>query len=427
MLRLNETTDKSNLESKAFNAIEWVLDDTLFVVYNLNGQLELYDVAFNQIDLSYMTRYSIPFRSLSEYLNPNIYQPIEVKQGSSISTSHNRLVTIASSKSVLANSLWMCFNYSKGPVGLFRLTLPENFNVVSLTMHYIKNSQYMTSEDRVEEVAKLSASKEYDFPFVSKNLQKAVNLLKTLNWDEEGHVCLACLYKILNFLLSNRVVFSIKTELLAEESFATFYKPKKALLEDTVYQYRYQVSRFARKYFYLLLKNSSLNKAFLLAIDIGAKDLFNDLYYCALNKHESQLAEMCRKRYHEIQSEENHEKVRSELNRSVTTIDDNIKGTYTEFDKYSVSSSEPDSVVSDDNESYTSDLNGELDYLNKADLVQRQKLSKKNIKQSGESRIEQNKAAFAKVFGEEEIENFAQNLMLENYFVNQFNFDSNNN
>ena len=410
------------------------MNDLLFVVYNINGQLRLFDIAFNQIDLTYMTRYNIGFKSLTDHLNPNIHTYIDAKPNSTISTSLNRLVGIVSSKQLFTNSLWTCFHFSKGPFGLFRLALPENFNAILLATHFIKNAQVADKEPDLSSISVFkSANKEYDcdLPFVSKKIDKAVNLLKMLNWDKDGNTCLTIMYKILNFLLSYRVVFTIKTDILVEEVLATFYKPKRALLEKTIYEFRYQVSRCARRYFYTLLKNSSLNKAFLLAVDIGSKDLFNDLYYCALDKYEFQLAEMSRKRFHELQAEENQDKLRAELNRSATTIDDNLKGAYSEFDKYSLSSSEPDSIGSNDNQSYTSDVKNQVDFecLNEAEkfLVQQQKLNKKFFKKVIEKQplSDGNNARTVEpvAFGEEEIESFAKGLMIENYFINQFNYD----
>ena len=263
--------------------------------------------------------------------------------------STNRFVRLVCSRQIITDSLWSCFYYSKGPLGLFRLNLPENFNSISLITHYIKNVHSIEPNENRNALISSNSPHTTDSnnEFVSKHLTSAVNLLSALNWNEQAWLCLACLNRIMNFLLSNRYKFDLRIESLIEEALSTFYKPKRALNENIIYEYKHQVSRFARRYFYQLLRNNKLNKAFLLAIDIGAKDLFNDLYYCAVDRKETQLAEACRKKYHEIVDQENMEKLRIELNRSVTTIDDNIKANSSEFDKYSISSSEPESIDSD--------------------------------------------------------------------------------
>lgn len=407
-------------EANTFNGIDWLLEDVLFMVYNLNGQLLTFDVSLNKIGLTYMTKHSVPFHTLSECLNPNIYTPIKsTKTNGSIPTNLNRLVRVSSSNRIEANSLWSSFQFSKGPVGMFRLALPKNFNHISLVHLHLKNSQRPDCNNSI-----VKKKPPCDFPFVSSHLEKAVNVLKMLNWDEDGATCLAILYNILNFLLSDRVAFDIKLEVLVEETLGTFYKPRRELSEKTIYEFRHRVSRCARRYFYNLLRNSSLSKAFLLAVDIGGKDLFNDLYYCALDKNEKQLAEMCRKRYHEIEREENEAKLRDELNRSLTSIDDNIKAAYSEFDKYSVSSSERDSDDSD----IEIGINDQIDYeyMNESERasLSEKKLSVQSFGKSSYDRQVDRKADSIKLkdFTEEDIQAFSKRLLLDNYFINQYNF-----
>ena len=437
-----------------YNGIEWLLSDLLFAAYNLNGQIKVFDVGFSDLSLFYATRYPIEFKSTSEYLNSNIFVAL-TSQGtlststtansgltstSKTATTHaNRFVRLVSSRSIFTDSLFSCFHYSKGPFGLFRLTLPDNFNHISLVNHYLKSSQHFTTTDIALQQTSNSAqlnlknnsNRAEDNPVVCKHLQNSVSLLNTLDWNEESHACLSILNRVLNFILSERVAFNFRTELLLEEALGSFYKPKRALLEKTIYEYKHQVSRYARRFFYQLLKHGSLNKAFLLAVDIGAKDLFNDLYYCALDKCENQLAEVCRKKYQEVVDEETQSKLRNELNRSITTIDDNIKGNSTEFDKYSVSSSENNSAESDNDDSFDSEC--EYEYLSSDQRMQMEKdskfkLTKKNLKflmqqqTQNESDVQQSRVP--KMYSEEDIENFAHGVLKENFFVYQLSLDS---
>lgn len=62
-------------EPEAFTSIEWLLNDLIFCAFNENGRLVIFDVAFNRIDLAYMTRNFIKFNSISQYLTENVFVP----------------------------------------------------------------------------------------------------------------------------------------------------------------------------------------------------------------------------------------------------------------------------------------------------------------------------------------------------------------
>ncbi|XP_070336252.1 WD repeat-containing and planar cell polarity effector protein fritz homolog isoform X5 [Odocoileus virginianus] len=113
-----------------------------------------------------------------------------------------------------------------------------------------------------------------------------------------------------------------------EASLGTFYAPTRPLLDTTVLEYRDQISKYARRFFHHLLRYQRFEKAFLLAVDIGARDLFmevcntawyylqvktmlvlteklyhNDIHYLALDKGELALAEVARRRASDIDAE----------------------------------------------------------------------------------------------------------------------------
>ncbi|XP_048660183.1 WD repeat-containing and planar cell polarity effector protein fritz homolog isoform X4 [Marmota marmota marmota] len=88
-----------------------------------------------------------------------------------------------------------------------------------------------------------------------------------------------------------------------EASLGTFYAPTRPLLDTTILEYRDQISRYARRFFHHLLRYQRFEKAFLLAVDIGARDLFMDIHYLALDKGELALAEVARKKASDIDAE----------------------------------------------------------------------------------------------------------------------------
>ena len=70
-------------------------------------------------------------------------------------------------------------------------------------------------------------------------------------------------------------------------------------------EFRDHILRYARRFFHHLLRHRRLQKSFLLAIDIGAQDLFLDVHHMALHYKEFGLAaEAARKVDECIESEE---------------------------------------------------------------------------------------------------------------------------
>ena len=161
--------------AKTFKSIEWLLDDLLFCVYSGSeddgGCLAIFDIGLNRLDLNYMTRFKLKCSSLGEHLNERL-------------TKRNKLAALVSSRTISHDSLWSFFSFANGPpLGLFRLALPNNFNCIALITHYLKCSQFDDSEN-------------------SRYLNGAVQLMRALDWDHDGYAALTCLYKCMNFLLS---------------------------------------------------------------------------------------------------------------------------------------------------------------------------------------------------------------------------------
>lgn len=167
-IRLKLSSDK---HGGNFISIEWLLDDLFFCLYNESGKVVLFDVALNQLDMSYATRNEMKFGSMCEYLNEKLCK-------------NNRFEMLSCSNSIEFDSLWSCFVFSKGPLGLFRIRIPLNFNCIALMTHYLKSSQIdeLTLKDRY--------------------LNAAVRLMTQMDWDCDGYAALSCLYKLMNFLFN---------------------------------------------------------------------------------------------------------------------------------------------------------------------------------------------------------------------------------
>ncbi|XP_068796727.1 WD repeat-containing and planar cell polarity effector protein fritz homolog isoform X3 [Struthio camelus] len=134
-----------------------------------------------------------------------------------------------------------------------------------------------------------------------EEIHEAISVLNTMNWNTMGRQCYMSLTAIVNHLLKQKLTPEREAQL--EASLGTFYAPARPLLDATVLEYRDPISRYARRFFHHLLRYQRFEKAFLLAVDIGARDLFMDIHYVALDKGELALAEVAKKKANDIDAE----------------------------------------------------------------------------------------------------------------------------
>ncbi|XP_053919046.1 WD repeat-containing and planar cell polarity effector protein fritz homolog isoform X3 [Cuculus canorus] len=113
-------------------------------------------------------------------------------------------------------------------------------------------------------------------------IHEAINVLNTMNWNTMGLQCYICLSAIVNHLLKQKLTPDREAQL--EASLGTFYAPTRPLLDTTVLEYRDPISKYARRFFHHLLRYQRFEKAFLLAVDIGARDLFMNFWGSQVKK-----------------------------------------------------------------------------------------------------------------------------------------------
>ncbi|KXJ12588.1 WD repeat-containing and planar cell polarity effector protein fritz-like [Exaiptasia diaphana] len=131
--------------------------------------------------------------------------------------------------------------------------------------------------------------------------EQAVNFLNSMNWNTEGNACFACMTLIMTYLL--RLTLNSEREGLLEETLGSFYAPSRPLSDVTVLQFRDPISRLSRRFFHHLLRYKRFEKAFLLAVDIGAKDLFMDIHYLSMDVGNYALADVAKQRAIQIDNE----------------------------------------------------------------------------------------------------------------------------
>lgn len=364
--RLLQLATNGAYQHQIFNSnikAEWIYGDSIFCVYDINGKINFYDIAFNQIDFKYLNRSNNILHSLSEHLNMNVFD-----------MTNNDFIKLSSFNNIYLDTLNICFCFNKGPFGVLHVLLPNKFNELTLVSSYLKCN--------------------LDNTMLMQSILKAVNLLNKLDWDSQGDICILCLTKILNFLLSEQIEFN-QVQTLIEQALASFYTPQRPLQEKTIDNFKFFITRYARKFFYQLVRYENFDKAFLLAVDIGAKDLFNDLYYCAIDKHEMQLAEICRKKYKQMEHEEqlqqqqNHKILTKSFN-SIKLGSDTDTDFYSQTDDNNDEFSTSDEPYSDD-DSYSSSQNDDIQVSNLSMGKQ-----------------------IDKIFNESEIESINKNLIQQN-------------
>ncbi|XP_068423303.1 WD repeat-containing and planar cell polarity effector protein fritz homolog isoform X2 [Clinocottus analis] len=132
-------------------------------------------------------------------------------------------------------------------------------------------------------------------------VKEALGVLEAMDWCIMGDECYRGLSAVTNHLL--RLQLTAEREAQLEAALGVFYAPPAPLSDAVILEYREPISKCARRFFHHLLRHQRLEKAFLLAVDLGARDLFMDLHYVAGDKGELVLADVAERKANEIQAQ----------------------------------------------------------------------------------------------------------------------------
>ncbi|XP_072363345.1 WD repeat-containing and planar cell polarity effector protein fritz homolog isoform X3 [Scyliorhinus torazame] len=250
--------------------IAWHPDGALIMVSNCQGEVQCYDMALSPMKM----------QLLAEDIKP--VTKVQLSQHFAITSRLAQIQwtvprAISSSNNSHDVHDLMFLRFEKGPVGVLCLKqgaiLRGQLGPTELIRQYIRYEQ----------------------------IDEAINILGGMNWNTVGSQCYASLIAIVDHLLKWKLTPERESHL--EASLGTFYVPTRPLTDTTVLEYRDPISRYARRFFHHLLRYQRFEKAFLLAVDIGSRDLFMDIYYVALDKGELALAEVAKKKANEIDAE----------------------------------------------------------------------------------------------------------------------------
>uniref|UniRef100_A0A8C5MAN2 WD repeat containing planar cell polarity effector n=1 Tax=Leptobrachium leishanense TaxID=445787 RepID=A0A8C5MAN2_9ANUR len=251
--------------------------DSIFVVSSNQGELQIFDKALSPLRVQLMAEDIAPKSTLQCLKQYDVSSSLVEMQWTVPSSSLQCTDTMD-----IHNLLYVRFD--GGPIGVL------HFKLGAISRGQLGLTEIISQYLRFDEI------------------DEAIGVLSCMNWDRKAHQCYTCMSAIVNHLLRQRLTperEDTDTQILAqlEASLGTFYTPARPLLDTTVMEYRDPISRYARRFFHHLLRYQRFEKAFLLAVDIGARDLFMDIHYLALDKGELALAKVAKKKAEEIDAE----------------------------------------------------------------------------------------------------------------------------
>ncbi|XP_064411364.1 WD repeat-containing and planar cell polarity effector protein fritz homolog isoform X1 [Latimeria chalumnae] len=250
--------------------IEWHTDGAIFIVGSSQGEIQCFDMALSPIKM----------QLLAEDNQPKVTLQFSQHFDVSSSLSHIQWTTpwvVPQNSDGMDIYDLLFLRFDKGPVGVLR------FKIGAITRGKLGPTEFICQYIRYGQI------------------DEAIRVLSGMNWNTMGPQCYMCMSAIVDQLLRQRLTPEKEAQL--EACLGTFYAPTRPLSETTVLEYRDPISRYARRFFHHLLRYQRFEKAFLLAVDIGAHDLFMDIHYLAVDKGELALAEVAKKKANEIDAE----------------------------------------------------------------------------------------------------------------------------
>ncbi|XP_063594193.1 WD repeat-containing and planar cell polarity effector protein fritz homolog isoform X1 [Penaeus indicus] len=236
--------------------IAWLDSGNIVVVSNERGQIQCFDLALSLIRMQLVMEDSNPQRILdfSEHfchqqsLLRLAWAPTKIEE----ETSQHNIPHL------------LLLHYIRGPLACLRVDVSAMYKggltAVALVAQYIKHRQ----------------------------LDEAVNLLVSLNWDQEGPVAIRCLTAIANHLL--RLPLTHQRETQIEGALGSFHVPVQPLSQAVEEEFGPAVRALTRRFFFRVLRSGKLEKAFRLALDLKDHDCFMAVHSVAKQRGENQIA-----------------------------------------------------------------------------------------------------------------------------------------
>ncbi|XP_060735477.1 WD repeat-containing and planar cell polarity effector protein fritz homolog [Tachysurus vachellii] len=247
----------------------WHPDGGLIVVAGGQGELQGFDLGLSPLQLKLVSEEDVVGTSLQLAKHVRISSGLE-----GLEWAHSPVSQGAEGLEV--HDLLM-LRFHRGPVAAMRLRLG------------------------VLNGAQLGAGELLQHRLRCEEVDAALSILGNMDWCMMGADCYRGLISVTDHLL--RKPLNEQTEAQLEAALGMFYSPSRALTDTVILEYRGPIIPYARRFFHHLLRHQRFEKAFLLALDIGARDLFMDLHFVARDSGEPVLADVARRKAQELGGE----------------------------------------------------------------------------------------------------------------------------
>ncbi|KAI1287496.1 WD repeat-containing and planar cell polarity effector protein fritz -like protein [Halotydeus destructor] len=131
-------------------------------------------------------------------------------------------------------------------------------------------------------------------------VNEAISNLLTINWNTDSYLAYSSLNLIFNFLL--RLPLNPLRESQIENTLGVYFKPVRPAEAQVYEEYRLSMHFLAKRFFYHLVRYNSVEKAFLLALDLKSRHLFLLLHKIAIEKGDEKLMEVAFERAADCES-----------------------------------------------------------------------------------------------------------------------------
>uniref|UniRef100_A0A672KVH4 WD repeat containing planar cell polarity effector n=1 Tax=Sinocyclocheilus grahami TaxID=75366 RepID=A0A672KVH4_SINGR len=223
--------------------LAWHPSGALLVVGGGQGELQCFDMGLSPLPLRLVSEEPIPGS-----IGPSLQLSRHIKTSEGLEGMHWAYCPISHGNEGLEAHDLLLLRFHGGPLAALRLRLGV-FNGAQLGPGDLVQHRL-----RCEEV------------------NTALGILGNMDWAMMGAECYRSLSSITDHLL--RKPLDQQTEGQLEAVLGMFYAPCRPLSNTVILEYRDPISRYARRFFHHLLRHQRFEKAFLLAVDIGARDLF---------------------------------------------------------------------------------------------------------------------------------------------------------
>lgn len=201
-------------------------DSALFIIANERGQLQSFDISLSCIKNQLSSEDLGPSNllDLSSYLiQPSLLSKICWSKKADINTTHDKFAQMDCFLLLLFDRTLATIRFVGG-AGLINDTHTSGLSMDVLIHMYLSLNQ----------------------------VEKAINVLLSLNWDTYGAMCLLSLHKIANHIF--KLPATPEREELLEKALGTFHVPLKPLCSETENEFGDNVDDITRRFFHYLIR-----------------------------------------------------------------------------------------------------------------------------------------------------------------------------